>query len=211
MDAMRALHRLIRRRPLRFRSSASYWEARYDRGHNSGAGSYGRLALFKADTINAFVAEHSIESIIEFGCGDGAQLALGQYPRYMGVDASRKAIAVCKKRYATDSSKQFFESIEAGGKRAEMAMSLDVIYHLVEDEVYESYMRRLVNAAHRFVCVYSSNVELPGHAPHIRHRHFSEWMVSNAKDWVQVRHARKRVPIRPPPARRNVVGRLLLL
>ena len=42
--------------------SAQYWRDRYRAGGNSGAGSYGRLAGFKAEIVNAFVREHDIAS-----------------------------------------------------------------------------------------------------------------------------------------------------
>jgi hypothetical protein len=60
----------------RFASSADYWERRYQKGGTSGAGSYNHLAEFKAEFLNAFVAEHHVASVIEFGSGDGAQLRL---------------------------------------------------------------------------------------------------------------------------------------
>jgi hypothetical protein len=49
------LHPLTRRilGPL-FPDSATYWEQRYARGWNSGVGSYGRLAEFKAQVLNNF-------------------------------------------------------------------------------------------------------------------------------------------------------------
>ena len=34
---------------------------------------------------------------------------------------------------------------------------MDVIYHLVEDEIFESHMAALFNHATRFVLIYSSN------------------------------------------------------
>ena len=71
-------------------------------------------------------------------------------------------------------------------------MSLDVIYHLVEDDVYETYMRRLERSATRFVCVYSSNIELPGHVPHIRHRCFTDWFARNAPQWALSDYVRNR-------------------
>src|SRR5579859_8234848 len=64
------------RRQLQFRGSSTYWEERYRAGGNSGAGSYGRLAEFKAEVLNGFVHSRGIRSVVEFGCGDGAQLAL---------------------------------------------------------------------------------------------------------------------------------------
>ena len=54
--------------------SSKYWENRYKAGGNSGSGSYSNLAIFKAEIINSFVKDNKIESVIEFGCGDGQQL-----------------------------------------------------------------------------------------------------------------------------------------
>ena len=44
--------------------TSEYWENRYKKSGNSGAGSYGRLAEFKADVINNFIAENKITSVI---------------------------------------------------------------------------------------------------------------------------------------------------
>ena len=44
----------------------------------------GELAKFKARVMNDFVRENGIRSVIELGCGDGMQLALADYPRYLG-------------------------------------------------------------------------------------------------------------------------------
>jgi hypothetical protein len=77
------LYSMISGKPvLHFKNSAQYWEDRYVNGMTSGSGSYGRLAEFKAEFLNEFVADHKISSIVEFGCGDGAQLALAAYPKY---------------------------------------------------------------------------------------------------------------------------------
>ena len=79
-----------------FPGSSDYWRLRYERGGNSGAGSYNRLAEFKAEILNELVSEKSIKTVIEFGCGDGSQLQLAAYPRYLGFDVSAKAVAMCK-------------------------------------------------------------------------------------------------------------------
>ncbi|MCL2283845.1 MAG: glycosyltransferase family 92 protein [Fibromonadales bacterium] len=63
--------------------SGKYWEERYANGGNSGDGSYNCLAQFKAEILNDFVKEHSVNSAIEFGCGDGSQLSLVKYPKYL--------------------------------------------------------------------------------------------------------------------------------
>jgi SAM-dependent methyltransferase len=172
---------------LQFKSTAQYWSDRYAVGGNSGAGSYGRLAKFKADVINDFVAKHAIKTVVEFGCGDGAQLELARYPQYTGIDISSQAVALCRKRYHLDPNKQFFHasSREAETTKADLAMSLDVIYHLVEDDIFERYMSRLVLASYKFMCIYSSNDDRPGHVPHVRHRRFTDWLAVRAPQWKQ--------------------------
>ena len=49
-------------------------------GGNSGAGSYNKIAIFKAKIMNQFVLENNIQHVIEFGFGDGAQLERAKYP-----------------------------------------------------------------------------------------------------------------------------------
>jgi SAM-dependent methyltransferase len=179
-----------------FVSSTAYWTDRYDEGGNSGAGSYGRLAEFKAATLNAFVAEHGVTSVLELGCGDGAQLALARYPSYTGLDISPRAVEFCRARFAGDASKRFLLSASAEGKAAtaDLALSLDVIYHLVEDAIHDAYMRHLVDAAERYIAIYSSNEEGPGPAEHVRHRRFTGWIAENAPEWTLIGHVPNAFP-----------------
>src|SRR5690349_10767553 len=65
---------------VRYRSTSNYWESRYARGGNSGPGSYGRLAAWKAEFLNDFVRDNEVKSVVELGCGDGNQLRLMRYP-----------------------------------------------------------------------------------------------------------------------------------
>jgi SAM-dependent methyltransferase len=169
----------------RFDGSADYWERRYIDGGNSGAGSYNRLAEFKAAFLNDFVARNGLRSVIEFGSGDGAQLELAQYPEYIGVDVSKAAVETTRSRFASDPSKRFFESAELPpATRAELSLSLDVIYHLVEDVVFDGYMRALFDASTRFVIVYSSNDDRPSPAPHVRHRRFTDWVQQHRPEFA---------------------------
>jgi SAM-dependent methyltransferase len=169
---------------LPFKTSSDYWEKRYVKGGNSGVGSYGRLASFKAEFLNAFVEKNRINSVIEYGCGDGSQLKLALYPTYTGVDVSPKAVEICRALFATDESKCFFhtDTVETG-MVADLALSLDVVYHLVEDSVFESYMHRLFDSARRFVIVYSSNLNDATPTQHVRHRHFTSWVEQNRPQW----------------------------
>lgn len=160
-----------------FDNSTAYWEKRYRTGGDSGAGSYNRLAEFKAKVINEFVEVNDIKSVIEFGSGDGAQLELADYPEYTGVDVSETVIASTRQRFASNPTVRFMHLSEVTDRnQAELALSLDVIYHLVEDVVFDDYMHRLFNSATRFVIVYSSNEDQKITSPHVRHRHFTRWV-----------------------------------
>ena len=176
------------------RSTAEYWERRYQRGGTSGAGSVGPLAQYKAEILQQIVADHEISSVIEFGCGDGDQLSLANYQRYIGLDVAPMAIRTCKEKFSQDVTKSFylFEPTCFTDHhqlfRAEMAMSLDVIYHLVEDNVYESYMQALFSAAEKLVVIYSSNQQTAERFPHVRHRVFADWVEQNASDWTLAAH-----------------------
>ncbi len=184
-----------------FGGTQDYWERRYATGRNSGAGSYGRLAEFKAEFINRFVQEHTIRSVVEFGCGDGNQLSLAEYPSYLGFDISAAAIDWCRQRFANDPDKTFdVISSEAAPRldiRADLALSLDVIYHLVEEKVYESYLNQLFDGANRFVIVYSSNTESIPASPHVRHREFTRWVATQRPEWRLIEHVPNRYPYDP--------------
>lgn len=182
-------HLSMLRQRIDFAGSSNFWEKNYQAGELSGPGSYGALADGKANFLNAFVHQNIVRSIIEFGCGDGNQLSMAEYPRYIGLDVSKSAIALCKHRFAADQGKSFFlYSGDAfvdhvGMFKAELAMSLDVVYHLIEDTVFETYMTQLFAAGQRYVIVYSSDIEIHGTAPHVRHRRFTPWVEKNCPEW----------------------------
>jgi len=168
-----------------FSNSSQYWEDRYNIGSNSGAGSYGKLARFKADVLNDFVLKHGINSVVEYGCGDGAQLELANYPEYTGFDVSPRAVTICREKLSGRLNCQFFETkifLEKEGS-FDLALSLDVIYHLIEDDVFDAYMKRLFAASKNFVIIYSNNIDKKFDAPHVRGRKFTLWCDEHAKDW----------------------------
>jgi len=178
---------LLNKPKVEFDTSAGYWERRYTVGGNSGAGSYGRLSRFKAEFLNDFVASNDIESVIEFGCGDGNQLELAEYKTYTGVDVARTAVEMCQKTFADDATKTFVTSADYNGQTADLALSLDVIYHLIEDEVYHQYMTTLFASARKYAIVYASNTAENDHGDdHVKHRKFTDWVVGNAPDFALV-------------------------
>jgi SAM-dependent methyltransferase len=172
-------------RSLAFPGSAAFWESTYRQGETSGPGSYGRLAEFKAEVLNDFVRKRGVQRVIEFGCGDGAQLQLSTYAEYVGVDAAQSSIDRCSALFAHDSSKRFYlaDALPQDIGIFDLALSLDVIYHLVENHVFDAYMRRLFSHSQRYVIIYSSNHDALTHAPHVRHRKFTGWIHRNARGW----------------------------
>ncbi|ABK44932.1 hypothetical protein Mmc1_2432 [Magnetococcus marinus MC-1] len=176
-----------------FPGSGNYWELRYHQGGNSGSGSYGRLAHYKAQFLNQFFAEQQIETVLEFGCGDGHNLGLYQVANYIGLDVSRTAIQHCIQRYQEDAGKSFFIfdptlfADHAQRFQVPCTLSLDVIYHLVEDGVFEAYMRQLFGCAQRYVVIYASNFE--GKTEHhMRPRQFTQWIERHAPQWRLLHH-----------------------
>lgn len=181
--------------PPPFDGSGDYWRRRYRQGQDSGAGSYGKFADFKAEVLNAVFAELGLRCAVEFGCGDGHQLGLLRIERYVGTDISPEAIARCRARYGGDPGRRFVLDDDYDGVPADAALSLDVIYHLVEDEVYERYMRRLFAGATALVAVYASNVDdADTGVPHVRHRRFVDWVQAHAPGWRLWRHVPNRHP-----------------
>ncbi|MCA9784763.1 MAG: class I SAM-dependent methyltransferase, partial [Candidatus Cloacimonetes bacterium] len=178
------------RPPEAFPGTKEYWEQRYATGGNSGDGSYNRLAEFKAEILNDFESEFKIRSVLEFGCGDGNQLSLSRYPSYVSYDISQTVISHCRAKFQDDNTKSFCLLEDYRNEKAELVLSLDVIFHLVEDPVFEDYMKRLFQAAERFVIIYSSDREDSFQHPgsHVRHRCYSKWIDFNQPGWTRLRH-----------------------
>ena len=59
--------------------------------------------------------------------------------------------------------------------KADLTISLDVIYHLLEDNVFNLYMQNLFNSSNKYVCIYSSNIDMKW-SSHVRHRKFTNWI-----------------------------------
>ena len=175
--------------------SAEYWERRYREGGSSGAGSYGRLAHFKADFVNALIATHRIASVLDLGCGDGNLLSLLDVPGYVGADVSPTALAECSARFPQHRFVPY--AALARLPPAELAMSLDVIYHLVEDAVFADYLATLFGHATRFVLIYSSNADVYWPDDHVRHRRFTNHVAATQPDWRLLSHVPNRFPYDP--------------
>jgi len=164
-----------------FKSSKDYWNQRYLKGGDSGSGSYGRMAEFKAGVINEFIKKNEIKEIIEFGCGDGNQLKYLNCQFYIGYDVSKVAVEKCCDVFSSDSTKEFRLMKDYFQEQVDLTVSIEVIFHLIEDDVYHDYMEKLFSSSKRFVIIFSSNTEDNelDLADHVRHREFTRWIEEN--------------------------------
>lgn len=189
-QALQKTYNFILRRPnIAFESSSQYWDERYRKGGTSGSGSYGRLAEFKAQFLNEFIKTHNISTCIEFGCGDGNQISLINYKKYIGFDVSNTAIEICRKRHKNRDNYEFHLTCSDKFQTttpAELAISLDVIYHLVEEQVYRNYMEKLFSSSRRYVIIYAYDREQRHTSKHELGRNFTSWIKTHAPQWTLI-------------------------
>ena len=164
---------------------ANYWENRYKTGGNSGLGSYDNQAIkFKADYVNKLITENNVKTLIEFGCGDGNQLKLlNGYDLYYGNDISKRVVDKCSEQFKNDKTKIFEHDLNnVLNKKFDISISLDVIYHLVEDDVFKNYMDNLFNVSN-LVTMYTTNHSTPSKTNHIKHRDITTYVKENYKEY----------------------------
>ena len=168
-----------------FTNSTDYWQKRYFFGGNSGKGSYGDEAIFKAEKLNFLITQFNFDGVIELGCGDGNNASFYKPEQYFGFDISLDAIQICKQKFSDKNNFQFFEIDEKYSNKIreiknthnlknELAISFDVIFHLVEDEVYLDYLDKLEDASNKNLLIYSTDYDKFEKSAHVRHRLYSE-------------------------------------
>lgn len=149
-----------------------YWEERYALGGDSGVGSRGRNANKKAAFVNRLINEQGVRTLVDWGCGDGRVASKISVFRYIGLDVSPTAVERCR-AVARHRRWHFllYDGIHAPEiPAADMALSLDVIFHLTDDAIYRRYLELLFASA-PLVCIHSSNRDETGRA-HVSHRRF---------------------------------------
>jgi hypothetical protein len=164
--------------------SRRYWEARYRWGGDSGKGSRGDIAARKADFVTSFCREHDITSLVELGSGDGVCASQIKVAQYLGLDLSQDAVQRARRRVpspthcflaiAGDSPEAILAKVRShyGGNLPQASLSMDVILHLVEDSVYEAYLKTLFAISARYIVVFSSDADGPDEV-HVRHRAYA--------------------------------------
>ena len=160
-----------------------YWENRYSQGGNSGLGSIGKMGDFKAIVINSFLKDNNVNTVLEFGVGDGLQLKKLKINNYVGTDISLKAIQLCQEKFKDDNTKVFKLVQEYLDEIAECTMSLDVIYHIIDEDIFCGYMQRLFNSSTKYVIIYASDFSAPQFGHEYR-RKFTDWVEKHTtEDW----------------------------
>lgn len=163
-------------------NSEEYWINRYASGRDSGDGSKGRLLTFKAAIINNFIKDNDVKTVIDYGCGDGNQISLLKISGYTGFDVSPMVVERCTERFPYDTFKLMKDY---KNERAELTLSLDVIYHLLEDDIYYQYMERLFDSSDKYVIIYSSNYEKEI-VNHEKRRKFTDWVDLHRQNWALI-------------------------
>ena len=99
-----------------------------------------------------------------------------------------------------DTEKMFYEKQAYHQARTfDLSLSLDVIYHLVEDDVFSDYMDNLFRSSRKYVCIYASNTEeqISDYAPHVRHRRFTDYIQNHFPSWMLYVHIPNAYPYDP--------------
>ena len=150
---------------------------------------------FKAAVINGFIADNAIADVLDLGCGDGHLLSLLRVPAYVGADVSTTALAQCAARFP----QHRFMPLPAldASVRADLVLSIDVIFHLVEDGTFARYMHELFSRANRFVLIHASNHDRDWPSPHVRHRRFTDHVADCRPEWRLLAHLPNRYPFDP--------------
>jgi hypothetical protein len=145
-----------------------YWDERYQKGGNSGYGSYGEQLEKKLGWLSGL----DIKSISEIGCGDfnfGSSL-LKMYPevKYLGQDVSSVIIGQNQEKYPGIT----FTTSPSEVPPADLVLCVDVLFHLIEDEVYKQTLNRIENLWTKYLAVTAYEEDRPSPSPHLALRKF---------------------------------------
>lgn len=184
------------KRKILFPGSTAFWEKNYKKGGTSGYGSYGKKGKTKAKFINKFLKDHpEIQKVIEFGCGDGNQISLINYPEFWGIDVSKTAVNMCNLKFAMNKDYHFrrLDSIDfnkflrQGSFGAtilhnyfDLSISLDVLGHLVEEDIWKAYIDNLRRCTTKYILIHGkSENDYRLDTPHCISRDFVSYIEKN--------------------------------
>ncbi len=121
---------------------------------------------------------------------------------YIGLDVSATIIKHCISKFKSDNSKSFFiydsESFADNLHifRSDAAFSIDVIFHLVENVVFEKYLEDLFSSAIKLVVIYGADLDyIPG-TEHELYRKFTVYIENKFPDWKLEKIIKNRFPLK---------------
>eukprot|EP00928_Gymnodinium_smaydae_P084310 TRINITY_DN6757_c1_g1_i1.p1 TRINITY_DN6757_c1_g1~~TRINITY_DN6757_c1_g1_i1.p1 ORF type:complete len:326 (+),score=60.79 TRINITY_DN6757_c1_g1_i1:70-1047(+) len=197
------------------RTTQDYWELRYKIGGSSrGLVGDSDTAytfyeyrtevlrqLFESGSLGGSVA-----SVLDMGVGDGLQAGMllsntKSVKKYVGIDLSHRMVRELRRSFEDNLKKNGFWRpdlevafygydgytlpAELGQHQFDIALSLQVIMHLLEDALFDSYMTKLFDpaASWRHVIIQADNVQTAQYN-HIRGWRFTDWIAEHAPMWV---------------------------
>jgi len=169
-------------------SVKDYWDDRYKKNGHSGWGSHDKSSVnFKKDFVNKIIKEYECKSVIELGCGDGNQLMyFKDYEKYYGHDISPTIIEKNKIIFKGDNTKIFESDVnKLLNKKYDLALSLDVTYHLVGDDMFEEYMNNLFSLSD-IICLFTVNTEEAETISHVKHRRITDYITDNFPEYTLI-------------------------
>lgn len=132
------------------------WDEHYKSGGKSGDPSdYAKSREWKHSIISKYCDIKS-NSIIDIGCGD-LQFWQGRKPaKYTGIDISPTIIASHIEKYP---DRRFIcaSSDELLDISADMVMCFDMLWHIIDDEVYINTIRNMAVYSKRYIIIYTWN------------------------------------------------------
>jgi len=197
--------------------TANYWERRYSSGGMSNTQDvvdqhvfptlYKWRSVWLRHIFKHATAEGRPLSVLDLGVGDGRQafniLCGGQVESLTGLDVSWFTVHALENRLNSDRPlgcadmdvywyDGFILPQEIHGLTFDVTLSLQVVFHLLEDALFERYMALLFMLAREVVVVHAPDIDdaLPQIA-HMRYRRFSSWVATWRPDW----ELKLRVPV----------------
>lgn len=160
------------------------WDKRYLDGGNSGRGSYGYHAEGKAQYINNVIDTYNIKSINDLGHGDGNQLTYFQGDfKYYGYDISTIINDRLKEQYEGNDKYTFVSSLDQMTK-CDLALSLDVLYHIIDLDQWEYYLNKLFTLG-KYVVIYAVDLQL-NVAQYFKARPFTQYIQDNFNSYTLI-------------------------
>jgi 2-polyprenyl-3-methyl-5-hydroxy-6-metoxy-1,4-benzoquinol methylase len=137
-----------------------YWQEWYSAGNNSGQGSMGELLEFKAAFINKHL--EGVNSVFDFGCGDGSLSRLLNIENYFGIDVSKEIVSKCnKQKKKTNHNYEQASFIDINPEfikskiQPEALMCIDALYHVMDNSVVDKTLENLFSGISPLVILYT--------------------------------------------------------